>query len=73
MLIAFDGIATKEIKNPKYDNSILKGTRKDIDFILLPLTMYCYTFRDTHTNTNYIETIYFYMLKKIQHIKKVKI
>lgn len=64
MPIAFDGIVTKEIKNPKFDNSILKGTRKDIDLFFLPLTMYCYTFCDTHTNTNYIDTIYFYKLNK---------
>lgn len=58
MLIACDGIATKEIKNPKFYNSFLKETRKDIDFIFLPLIMYCCTFCDTHTNTNYIDTIY---------------
>lgn len=72
MLIALDGIATKEMKNPKFDNSILKETRKGIDFIFLPSTMYCCTFYDTHTNTNYIDTIYFYKLNKNQHIKKSK-
>lgn len=58
------GIVIKEIKNFKFDNSILKGIRKDIDFFFLFLIMYCYIFCDMYININYIDIIYFYKLNK---------